>query len=74
MTRLFTPLEAKRRLERASIGRKHIVLGLNYAATHAALSLCPKTCPMAPVNRAPGDDLPELDRAAMAAIEGGFNG
>lgn len=62
MTQPITPHQAQERARKASPGRKHIVLGQNYERLHAALAIRPK---------ATSDELPELDRAAMDAIERG---
>jgi len=60
----FDPIEAKRRVDRASRGHKQIMLGRNYERLHAALRRCPPST---------DDELPALDRAAMAEIEGGVH-
>lgn len=69
ITDIYTPAEAKKRLERASHGRKQITLGLNYRSTHGALALA-----MRPKLEPSLAELPALDLAAMRAIEGGFHG
>lgn len=63
MTDHFDPVEAKRRVERASPGHKQIMLGRNYERCHAALGHRPKLAPSLA-------ELSALDRAAMRAIEG----
>lgn len=63
MTKFYDPIEAKRRVESASRGSKQIMLGRNYERCHAALRSRPKMA----LSLA---ELPALDRAAMAAIEG----
>ena len=59
----FDPIQAKARVQNASHGRKYIAYATNYARCHADLRRAVQA----------SDELPALDRAAMAAVERGVS-
>lgn len=70
---IYTPAEALKRLERAPLGRKHIVLGQNYANTQAALALAMRQkAPAAPISSPLAEHM--AHSMAQGEIEGGAHG
>lgn len=70
---IYTPAEALKRLERAPIGRRHIVMGQNYASTNGALALAMR--PKSPAERSTPALAEHMAHAmAQGENEGGFHG